>query len=129
MLENQDGILKMISMPNTKQLNVFLNTLETENVMTKETAEMNKMAEYFKKLYLKAMYDLNTAGVITFLDRELIEESVGQGKPFPTLYALAEVYGFYPAEISNIRNGVRKMKSDRIRILLQGLEKLKRNES
>jgi len=89
--------------------------------------ESNKTMELFKKLYLKAMYDLDTAGVITFHDRDLIEESVGDGKPFPSFTALGEVYGFYPAEISNIRSGVRKMKSDRIRILLQGLEKLKRN--
>lgn len=93
-----------------------------------DTAEMNKMVEYFKKLYLKAMYDLDTAGIITFLDRELIDESVGDGKPFPTFYALAEVYRFTSAEISNIRSGGRKMKSMRIRILLEGLEKLKSNE-
>ncbi len=98
--------------------------------MTKGTLEQaNKLANTFKKMYLKAMYDLDRAGVISFHDRELIEDSVGDGKPFPTYTALGEVYGFYPAEISNIRSGVRKMKSDRIKILLQGLEKLKRNET
>ena len=92
--------------------------------------KVNKLAEFFKNLYLKAMLDLDWAGVINFHDRELIEWSVssiiGDGKPFATFTALGGKFGFYPAEISNIRSGVRKMKSKRIRKMLNQFEKLKR---
>jgi len=84
------------------------------------------IAEFFKDLYNKAMLDLDQARVITFLDRELIGKSVGEGRPFASFTALGEFYGFYPAEISNIRSGVRKIKSSRIRIMLNKLETLKR---
>jgi len=87
----------------------------------------NALTESFKNLYLKAMYDLNNAGVINFLDRDLIEWAVGEDKPFASYTALGDTFGFYPAEISNIRSGVRKMKSARIRIMLNKLEEIKRN--
>ena len=83
--------------------------------------------EYFKNLYLKAMYDLDHAGVITFLDRKLIGESVGEGRPFASFAALGATYGFLPAEISNIRIGARTKKTARIRIMLNKLEEIKRN--
>ena len=88
--------------------------------------QANKLVDTFKNLYLRAMLDLDMAGVITFHDRELIEGSVGKGKPYATFTALGEEFGFYPAEISNIRSGVRKMKSKRIRTMLNQLEKLER---
>jgi len=97
--------------------------------MTKETSKKVSTIEFFKNLYLKAMLDLDKSGVITFHDRALIDWSVGEGKPFASFTALGEVFGFYPAEISNIRSGVRKMKSPRIRIMLNKLEKIKRKES
>lgn len=87
----------------------------------------NALTESFKNLYLKAMYDLDSAGVITFHDRELIEWAVGEDKPFASYTVLGMTFGFYPAEISNIRSGVRKMKSARIRIMLNKLEEIKRN--
>jgi len=87
-----------------------------------ETTAMSRL----KDMYFKAMYDLDSAGVITYLDRELIDWSVGEGKPFASFTALGLAFGFYPAEISNIRSGVRKMKSSRIRIMLNKLETLKR---
>lgn len=89
--------------------------------------QANKLIESFKNLYLKAMLDLDLAGVITFHDRELIDWSVGEGKPYASFGALGEFYGFYPAEISNIRSGVRKMKSKRIRTMINKLEILKRD--
>lgn len=88
--------------------------------------QANKLIESFKDLYLKAMLDLDMAGVITFHDRELIDWAVGEGKPFASFGALGEGFGFYPAEISNIRSGVRKMKSKRIRTMINKLETLKR---
>ena len=90
---------------------------------------LHKLVEFFKNLYLKAMLDLDMAGVITFHDRELIDWSVGEGKPFASFTALGEFYGFYPAEISNIRSGVRKMKSKRIRTMINKLETIKREGS
>jgi len=94
--------------------------------MKKDTNKEKPAAEVLKGHYLKAMSDLDAAGVITYLDRELIGESVGEGRPFASFTALGEFYGFYPAEISNIRSGVRKIKSSRIRIMLTGLEILKK---
>jgi len=98
-----------------EKLSSFLNTA-------------NELVEYFKNLYLKAMCDLDLAGIITFQDRELIQWAVGEGKPFASFTALGEYFRFTPAEISNIRSGVRKMKSARIRIMLNKLEEIKRNE-
>ena len=92
----------------------------------KSRNKVYKLMEFFKNLYLKAMLDLDLAGVITFHDRELIDWSVGEGKPFASFGALGEFYGFYPAEISNIRSGVRKMKSKRIRAMINKLETIKR---
>lgn len=87
----------------------------------------NDLAERFKSLFLKAMYDLDHAGVITFLDRELIGESVGVGRPFASFTALGATFGFLPAELSNIRIGARTKKTARIRIMLNKLKEIKRN--
>lgn len=83
--------------------------------------------EQFHEHWAKAMNDLNKANIITYLDRELIDEMVGEGKEFREYKDLAKRFGFYPAEISNIRSSVRKYKSDRIKIMLDRLEVLKRN--
>ena len=106
------------------------NTAEDKPDFEEELKKIyGKPAYHFKKLYLRAMMDLDGAGVITFLDRELIEDSVGEGKMFASFTALGIEYGFFPAEISHIRNGGRKMKSPRIRVMISQLEKLKRNQS
>ena len=99
-----------------------------ENKLSSFLNTANELVEYCKNLYLKAMYDLDNAGVITFLDRELINWAVGNDRPFASFFALGESFGFTSAEISNIRSGVRTKKTARIRIMLNKLEEIKRNE-
>ena len=78
---------------------------------------MNKRTT--KELLTLAMQDLFEAGVITFLDRELVERGV---KQFGSVNLVAEAYldgrkdrsTMYPAEIHNIRNRSRKWKTGKI---------------
>ena len=106
---------------------ILSNKLTQRDLDLKAIDERDKLIEHFKNLYLKAMYDLDHAGVITFHDRELIGESVGVGRPFSSFTALGATYGFLPAELSNIRIGARTKKTGRIKQMLNKLEEIKRN--
>ncbi len=91
-------------------------------------SDTTKILNQYHEHWAKAMNDLNRAGIITYLDRELIDEMVGEGKEFENYKVLGKRFGFYPAEISNIRSSVRKYRSRKIKIMLEELEKIKRNE-